>query len=58
MYIISVHAGYYPDGRSGNSNGLVQGGSNADNLFGDAFVKGLDKAPGLNWDTAWAGLVL
>ena len=33
--------GYMPDARSGNSNGRTQGGSNADVLIADAFVKGL-----------------
>lgn len=33
--------GYMPDARSGNCNGRTQGGSNADVLIADAFVKGL-----------------
>lgn len=33
--------GYMPDARSGNSNGRTQGGSNAEIVFADAFVKGL-----------------
>ncbi|MGF7140210.1 GH92 family glycosyl hydrolase [Roseimarinus sediminis] len=33
--------GYMPDARSGNYNGRTQGGSNADVLIADAFVKGL-----------------
>ena len=33
--------GYMPDARSGNSNGRTQGGSNADIVVADAFVKGL-----------------
>ncbi|KAF2843067.1 glycoside hydrolase family 92 protein [Patellaria atrata CBS 101060] len=41
------HEGYLPDGRSGNYNGLVQGGSNADNVLADAYVKGLRGA--INW---------
>ena len=35
------HDGYMPDGRSGNANGRTQGGSNAEVLIADAFVKGL-----------------
>ena len=35
------HEGYMPDGRSGNCNGRVQGGSNADVMIADAYVKGL-----------------
>ena len=34
--------GYMPDARSGNSNGRTQGGSNADIVVADAFVKGLE----------------
>jgi len=33
--------GYMPDARSGNYNGRTQGGSNADVLIADAYVKGL-----------------
>ncbi len=33
--------GYMPDARSGNCNGRTQGGSNADIVVADAFVKGL-----------------
>ena len=35
------HEGYAPDARSGDDNGRVQGGSNVDILFADAYVKGL-----------------
>ena len=31
-----------PDARSGNSNGRTQGGSNAEIVIADAFVKGLE----------------
>lgn len=41
------YEGFMPDGRSGNYNGLVQGGSNADNVLADAYVKGL--RGGINW---------
>ncbi len=34
--------GYMPDARSGNANGRTQGGSNAEIVIADAFVKGLD----------------
>jgi predicted alpha-1,2-mannosidase len=47
------HAGYLPDGRSGNSNGRTQGGSNADVLITDAFVKGLN---GIDYRTALAAM--
>jgi predicted alpha-1,2-mannosidase len=33
--------GYLPDARSGNCNGRTQGGSNAEVLIADAYVKGL-----------------
>lgn len=33
--------GYMPDARSGNCNGRTQGGSNADIVIADAFVKGI-----------------
>jgi putative alpha-1,2-mannosidase len=33
--------GHMADGRSGNYNGMVQGGSNADNILADAYVRGL-----------------
>lgn len=41
MLDIYTFDGYAPDGRSGDDNGRVQGGSNSDILFADAFVKGL-----------------
>ncbi|KAJ4856867.1 glycosyl hydrolase family 92 domain-containing protein [Trichoderma breve] len=41
------HVGFMPDGRSGNHNGKVQGGSNADNVLADAYVKGY--TDGINW---------
>lgn len=39
---IGKRDGYMPDARSGNSNGRTQGGSNAEIVIADAFVKGLD----------------
>ncbi len=44
------HTGYMPDARVGDDNGRTQGGSNADVLVADAYVKGLagiDYATGL-----------
>ncbi|KAJ5623210.1 hypothetical protein N7490_011815 [Penicillium lividum] len=49
------HSGYMPDGRSGNWNGLVQGGSDADNVLADAYVKGLRGA--INWTDGYAAMV-
>lgn len=43
------HAGYMPDARVGNDNGRTQGGSNADVLVADAYVKGLG---GIDYATA------
>ena len=51
---IEKHDGFLPDGRSGNFNGRSQGGSNADTLIADAYVK---KLPGINWDDAYAAVV-
>ncbi|KAI1678783.1 Alpha-mannosidase [Pyrenophora tritici-repentis] len=49
------HDGFLPDGRSGNYNGLSQGGSNADNVLADAYVKGLRN--GINWTDAYAAML-
>ncbi|QRV86656.1 glycoside hydrolase family 92 protein [Ceratobasidium sp. AG-Ba] len=45
--------GYLPDGRSGNQNGRTQGGSDADNVLADAYIKGLDKVKTINWKDAY-----
>jgi predicted alpha-1,2-mannosidase len=47
---ICRHDGFLPDGRSGNSNGRTQGGSDADTVIADAFVK---HVPGINWNDAY-----
>ena len=41
--------GYMPDARSGDSNGRTQGGSNAEVVIADAFVKGVK---GIDYDFA------
>lgn len=41
MLNIYHYDGYLPEGRSGNSNGRTQGGSNAEVVLADAYVKGL-----------------
>ena len=41
--------GYMPDARSGNANGRTQGGSHAEVLIADAFVKGLQ---GIDYELA------
>jgi putative alpha-1,2-mannosidase len=49
------HDGFLPDGHSGNYNGLTQGGSDADNVLADAYVKGLRGA--VNWADGYAAMV-
>ncbi len=49
MLHIYRREGYLPEGRSGNSNGRTQGGSNAEVVLADAFVKHLD---GIDYDRA------
>jgi predicted alpha-1,2-mannosidase len=46
--------GFMPDARSSNFNGRVQGGSNADNVLADAFVKGVRGA--INWEDGFAAM--
>lgn len=48
------HTGYMPDARSGNDNGRTQGGSNANVVVADAFVKHLD---GIDYNTAFAAML-
>jgi putative alpha-1,2-mannosidase len=46
--------GYLPDGRSSNFNGRTQGGSNADNVLADAYVKGVHGQ--VNWDDGYSAM--
>ncbi len=48
------HEGYMPDGRSGNVTGRTQGGSNADIVIADAYVKGLT---GIDYPTAFQAML-
>lgn len=48
------HAGYMPDARVGNDNGRTQGGSNADVMVADAYVKGLG---GIDYGTAFKAMI-
>jgi predicted alpha-1,2-mannosidase len=48
------HERYMPDARSGNDNGRTQGGSNADVLIADAWVKDLK---GIDYNTAFAAML-
>lgn len=43
------HDRYMPDARSGNCNGRTQGGSNAEIVIADAYLKGLE---GIDWELA------
>ncbi|KAJ6119901.1 hypothetical protein N7523_004181 [Penicillium sp. IBT 18751x] len=47
--------GYLPDARSSNYNGRTQGGSNADNVLADAYVKGVRGA--VNWEDGYQAMV-
>lgn len=47
--------GYLPDARSSNYNGRTQGGSNADNVLADAYVKGVRGS--VNWEDAYRAMV-
>jgi putative alpha-1,2-mannosidase len=47
--------GYLPDARSSNYNGRTQGGSNADNVLADAYVKGVRGA--VNWEDGYKAMV-
>jgi predicted alpha-1,2-mannosidase len=48
------HADYMPDARVGNDNGRTQGGSNADVLVADAYVKGLK---GIDYATGFEAML-
>ena len=49
------HDGWVSDARSSFHNGAVQGGSNGDNVFADAFNKGVKGK--VNWEDAFASMV-
>lgn len=53
------HAGFMPDGRSSLANGATQGGSNADNVLADAYVKGVSRVrdDGINWTDGLAAML-
>lgn len=48
------HTGYMPDARSGNDNGRTQGGSNANVVIADAYVKDLK---GIDYPTAFEAML-
>lgn len=51
---IYKHTGYMPDARSGNDNGRTQGGSNANVMVADAYMKGLK---GIDYETAFQAML-
>jgi len=51
---IQDHDHFFVDGRSGNFAGRTQGGSDAEMMFTDAFVKHL---PGLDWGRVYRAMV-
>jgi predicted alpha-1,2-mannosidase len=51
---IQDHDHFFLDGRSGNFSGRTQGGSDAEMMFADAFVKYL---PGLDWTRVYRAIV-
>ena len=48
------HEGWLPDGRSGNYNGRVQGGTDVDMTIVDGYLKRL---PGVDWETAYRAVI-
>jgi len=48
------HEGWLPDGRSGGYTGRLQGGTDADMVIVDGFLKQL---PGIDWQTAYQAVV-
>ncbi|GAB7363151.1 hypothetical protein MBLNU230_g3436t1 [Neophaeotheca triangularis] len=48
------YEGFMPDGRSSNFNGKTQGGSNADNVLADAYVKGV--RGGIDWQDGYTAM--
>ncbi|CAG8472044.1 7447_t:CDS:10 [Cetraspora pellucida] len=52
-----VHDGYMPDGRSGSWNGITQGGSNADMVVAETYLKNLDVSGKIDWELAYKALI-
>ncbi|WP_263416518.1 GH92 family glycosyl hydrolase [Terriglobus albidus] len=50
---IQDHDGFFVDGRSGNFAGRTQGGSDAEMMFTDAFLK---HVPGLDWERVYKAM--
>lgn len=49
------HVGWLPDCRMSLNKGYTQGGSNADNVLADAYLKGL--RDGIDWETGYEAVV-
>ncbi|KAK4450759.1 glycoside hydrolase [Podospora aff. communis PSN243] len=49
------HVGWLPDCRMSLNKGYTQGGSNADNVLADAYVKGINS--GIDWDEGYKAVV-
>ncbi|KAK7006255.1 glycoside hydrolase family 92 protein [Favolaschia claudopus] len=56
---IYEHTGFLPDCRMSMDKGFTQGGSNADSLLADSFVKGIGMRAeeGVDWEKAFEGMV-
>ncbi|KAB5577981.1 glycoside hydrolase family 92 protein [Coniochaeta sp. 2T2.1] len=50
-----VHQGWLPDCHMSLCKGYTQGGSNADNVLADAFLKGIED--GIDWDKGYEAVV-
>ncbi|KAJ4412856.1 hypothetical protein N0V82_008707 [Gnomoniopsis sp. IMI 355080] len=51
------HVGFMPDARSSFWNGATQGGSNADNILADAYVKGVRSDDAAWWTDALSAML-
>lgn len=50
------HEGWLPDARSSDFTGRTQGGSNADNVLADAYVKGVGADGSVDWTDGYAAM--
>ncbi|CAG8741115.1 12969_t:CDS:2, partial [Racocetra fulgida] len=53
----TLHEGYMPDGRSGMSNGITQGGSNADMVVVSRSIPKKNFTDNINWTLAYEALL-
>lgn len=53
--ISDVHEGWLPDCRMSLCKGFTQGGSNADNILADVYIKGITE--GIDWDLGYEAVV-